>query len=1122
MLGSLFDVPPKLQWLISCSIMQRFTCCLCLLALALCAAAAAPELLDDRFELPPGFHIYRAASPELSGGSYDLCFDGMGRLLVGDGNAVRRLIDKDNDGVFDSFEVIATGLGWRGPQGLLVYGDRLYAVGGDGIQLFEGYLSGGPLVHRGRIGNKFNTGGDHEAHTILRGHDGYLYFIAGDGGGSKDRLHITEESSPVLFARAASVFRISPDGKKWECVSAGGRNPPNLGMNYLGELFSFDSDMEWHVGLPWWRPVRLNHWALGGDQGWQEVGAYPPHYIDCLPGILDVGRGSPTWGVFYEHTQFPEKYHDAFLVCDYRWKRESNDQYATTGRLVAFFLKRDGAGWKASMEELARPRAGARDATDKPINFALVDVDVAPDGSLYLSDHNQGIWRLSFGPTKNVTVTARAELNAPHAEVLERLLSLPQPDAAWNNTLQELLWSHLGVYARKLLQSVATDAKTSPPKRLRAVRLLAPDFNGLPVEFLETLAKDINPDIRGQAAWLLGIRARHDEVSILLRLLNDPEPFVRRRAAEAFTRVHVAEANGALIDHMGDPVRLVRYVAMNALAHRPTSRWFEKAVSESNPQIPMRALVASRIRRDVPDEPALRRVIRSLVDAKSLSPEDRLDLLRVLSLFQKSIEGDPVLRAGVTAHLLASFPDPDRDIRWEQVRLLGDYRVAPAFSRLLSLLESERDEVTQFHIAQAIAKLPEGWTEAEEQRLLRWFLGTQRGWFAEFAGKGVEFPHFWSTVLAKFGAQHRAALLRDLSAIEFGGLLGEVALDRLVSSPDAAKTLLQLYSINPKPEAKVRIVRALKSVPADEVSAFLRHEYDRVTNAPLRAVILQGLAGQPPHKNNLLLLQEGLRHANSDVVNTCAAGLLGYQVELTEDLARLLLSRLRERREMLASLEKLLAHLSQTQRPRSVSSSDNKRAAEEQTRAAALEFWTQWFETRFQKKFEPLPALTAVEKSDEEVHRFLLTESARGEKALLGGRVYETLQCHTCHGGGVTPGREGRIFGPDLAGVTRRLSRQDLADAFVYPSKQVADRFKGYEVELDDSTAVTGFITEQDEQSITLVDREQVRRIPRHKVRSSKPQSVSLMPAQLLNRLSWEEIRDLLAFLDEGVPPGSK
>jgi len=176
-----FMAPMRVQfWRTKLSLfMNRKILILTLLGTATCAEATPPALLDERFELPSGFHIYRAAGPELTGGSYAMTFDGEGRLLVGDGNAVRRLIDRDNDGVFDSFEVIATGLGWRGPQGLLVYGDRLFAVGGDGIQLFEGYRSGGTLVHRGRIGNKLGTGGDHDAHTIFRGHDGYLYFMAG-------------------------------------------------------------------------------------------------------------------------------------------------------------------------------------------------------------------------------------------------------------------------------------------------------------------------------------------------------------------------------------------------------------------------------------------------------------------------------------------------------------------------------------------------------------------------------------------------------------------------------------------------------------------------------------------------------------------------------------------------------------------------------------------------------------------------------------------------------------------------------------------------------------------------------------------------------------------------------
>jgi putative heme-binding domain-containing protein len=851
------------------------------------ACLGAADFLDDQFELPAGFHIQRVATQEQSGASYDLCFDPQGRLLVGDGNAVRRLKDNDNDGVFDGFEVIATGLGPRGPQGLLVWGDRLYAVGGDGLQMFEGYDSGGPLVHRGRLGAKLSTGGDHDAHTILRGPDDHIYLMAGNGSGIRDRLHITESNSPVIFEREASVFRISPDGKKWECIGSGGRNPPSLGMNYLGELFSFDSDMEWHVGLPWYRPVRLNHWAVGGEQGWQEVGAYPPYYIDCLPGVLDVGRGSPNWGVFYEHHLLPQKYRDNFLVCDYRWKRESNDQYSTSGRLVAFYLKRAGAGWKATMETVARPKPNARDKNGKRIQFALVDIAVAPDGSLYLSDHNQGIWRIACEPG--------------------------------------------GKHVQRVLEPW---------------------------------------EVRAKAAWWHGLRR---EVQPLIALLRDKDPFVRRRAAEGLTRLPVAEARGPLIQALNDPERLVRYVAMCALAHHPLSQWLDQALAKKHPQTQMRALVAGLIRRESPPRDKLQSVIGSLIRMKGLSGEDQLDLLRVIALFPKAVGPE------IEEFLLARFPETDRNVRWEKIRLMSEFRVSKAFPVLLRELETETDHVTQFHIAQTMARLPAGWRHEEESRLVVWFLGTQQGWFAQFGGKGVEFPAFWQTVLTDFAANHRLAFLAASNRIDLASLLGTVLIDSL--DVDA---LTALYETETVPEIKKKIARALKKFPGKAVA----------------------------------------------VAESAAA-------------------------------------------PRT------------------------------------------PEKSDDEIHRFILT--AKGGDAMRGAKVYEALQCNSCHGGGVTPGREGRFFGPDLAGIAQRLTKAELADALVYPSKRVEDRFKGVEIEFADATPLTGFITDQTAETVTLADREQVHRIPRSKIRSINPQSSSLMPDKILNRLSWDELHDLLAFLED--PP---
>jgi len=1099
----------------------------------------SPQDLADCFELPPGFHIYRAAGPAVSGGSYALTFDGEGRLLVGDGNAVRRLGDKDGDGVFDSFEVIATGLGWRGPQGLLVHGDRLFAVGGDGIQVFEGYRSGKELVHKGRIGNKFNTGGDHDAHTIFRGPDGYLYFMAGNGAGIGDRKHITEETSPVMFEREASVFRISPDGAKWECIAAGGRNPPNLGMNSLGDPFSFDSDMEWHVGLPWYRPVRLNHWAIGGDQGWQEVGAYPPYYIDCLPGILNVGRGSPTWGVFHEHNQLPEKYRDAYIVCDYRWKKESNDQYATTGRLVVFFLKRDGAGWKATMETLAKPKPGARDANGGPINFALVDVAVAPDGSLFVTDHNQGIWRLYYrdpagDPTGLLSappiLPEQSSLPTKPARILDEALSQPQPLSEWSRLRLEQIRDAFGGGFWRALRRMAADSRLPLNRRLRAVSILAAHFEQLPYDFLKVLSRDGAPEIRGQAAWLAGLRRRDAEMEALLNLITDRDPFVRRRAAEALTQFHSSKAISALIGRLGDSERLIRSVAMAALAHYRTASWFESAAAKPNPQIRMRALIAGLIRREPPSDEAVRNTIRLLLEDKSLQggtsfnrpaqqTENRLDLLRVLGLFRSSLESDPVLKSTITEYLLGSFPDADPDIRREQVRLLGEYQISQGFPKLLTLLETERDEVTQFHIAQAVSKLPAGWTPGEEGRLLRWMLGTQQGWFAQFGGKGVEFPLFLQTVLGDFARNHANALLNGAAQVDLGSLLGSVMIDLIARSPKPEEKLLDLYRGADKAEARTKIVAALKNAPDKSVSAFLRGEYERSNEPQLRAAILRSLASWPVEAPNLPLILRGLRHEETEVARACAEALIQFKPELDEPLANVLVSRLAERRSLYYAMDTALNTLSGQTRPGFKPGPEPGERLEESTRTATVGFWTRWYEQRFKKPFQPAAPASTKEQSDDEIRSFIMSAESKGGRAVRGARVYEQLQCNTCHGGGVTPGREGRLFGPDLSGVTRRLTRVELADAIVYPSRQVADRFKAVEIELKDSTRLTGFVTEQNDDFVMLADREQVHRLPRARIRSITPQSASLMPEHLLNALNRDDIRDLLAFLEDG--PGA-
>lgn len=1088
--------------------------------------APSPVLLDDRFELPPDFHIYRAASPELTGGSYDVAFDGQGRLLVGDGNAVRRLEDTNQDGVYDRFEVLVSGLGWRGPQGLLVWGDRLYAVGGDGLQLYDGYTRN-KLVHRGRLGAKLGTGGDHDTHTILRGYEGWLYLMAGNGAGIRDRTHITESNSPMLWEREASVFRLDPDGNRWECVAAGGRNPPNLGLNYLGDLFSFDSDMEWHVGLPWYKPVRLSHWAVGSDQGWQDVGAYPAYYIDCVPHVVAEGRGSPNWGVFYEHQQLPGQYRNAYLVCDYRWKRESNDRYATPGRLVAFFLDRAGADWKARMETLVRPKEGARDALDRPINFALVDIDVAPDGSLLLSDHNQGLWRVFYAP-KNASppipplAPDATPLPRKKADLLEAVLKQPQPLAEWSRLRMDAMRTNYGAGFEAGLQRIALQSRRPLDQRLRAMQHLAPGFARMEKSWLNKLAADREAEVRSQAAWFLGLRGGEESLTLLLRLFEDKDSLVRRRVAEALVRFHSARAIPALIDHMADPNRLTRFICMNALAHFPAADWFESATGKASPQIRMRALVALLFRKEPPPPEVTRRVIRSLLENRSPSDsaEDRLDLMRVLALFQKPLETDAETKQVVTEFLLDGFPADDAHARWEQVRLLGLFGAKRTFGQVLALLKTERDQTTQFHIAQSLARLPGGWTAEEENSAMDWFETTQRGWFAQFEDKGVEFPHFWSLVLSDFAAHHGAAFLQRAERIELTSLLGRALMDVLAERDPTGGSLIEFYRKQTQPEAQVRLALAMGRVPQAAVSQFIREQLIRATHASVREALLQSLAAQPVDENNVPWLMMGLSQFGDETARASASAILRHQPALTPALADACMQRFAESPRLFHLMEKLLVTLSGKRRVDFRPDADLNRRPEEPLRQAALGFWKTWYLDRFGRAFAPRTNPALPEKSDADLYRFLLGETVLGGSAERGGAIYERLQCHTCHGGGAAPGREGRLFGPDLAGVTRRLTRTALADALTYPSKEVADRFKAFLLEKKDDTALTGFIVEQNDDVVTFADAQQVHRVARSEIARLAPQTQSLMPERLLNGLSEEETRDLLAFLDNlGVSP---
>jgi putative heme-binding domain-containing protein len=151
-------------------------------------------------------------------------------------------------------------------------------------------------------------------------------------------------------------------GSKWELISTGYRNPFDMAFNEDGELFTYDSDMEWDMGSPWYRPTRVCHVTSGSEYGYRENNQkWSPTYPDNLPAVLNVGPGSPTNVMSGMNARFPEKYRRGIFSFDW-----------TFGIIYHIDLKPVGSSYKATAEEFI---------SGSPL--PLTDGAVGPDGAFY-------------------------------------------------------------------------------------------------------------------------------------------------------------------------------------------------------------------------------------------------------------------------------------------------------------------------------------------------------------------------------------------------------------------------------------------------------------------------------------------------------------------------------------------------------------------------------------------------------------------------------------------------------------------------------------------------------------------------------------------------------------------
>lgn len=250
------------------------------------------------------------------------------------GSGLYRLQDTDGDDQFDKITLLKAlaGEGEHGPHSIVLAPD------GKSIYVISGNHTDVPPMDAYRLPPVWQE-------------DNMFPLIKDPRGHANNRM-----------APGGWVARIDSLGQKWELVSAGYRNAFDLAFNEDGELFTYDSDMEWDFGMPWYRPTRICHVTSGSEYGWRTGNSkWSPLFPDNLPPVVNIGQGSPTNLVHGKSSRFPDKYKNALFASDWSF-----------GIIYAVHLKADGSSYTAEAEEFL---SGAP--------LPLTDGVFGPDGALY-------------------------------------------------------------------------------------------------------------------------------------------------------------------------------------------------------------------------------------------------------------------------------------------------------------------------------------------------------------------------------------------------------------------------------------------------------------------------------------------------------------------------------------------------------------------------------------------------------------------------------------------------------------------------------------------------------------------------------------------------------------------
>ena len=892
--------------------------------------------------------------------------------------------------------------------------------------------------------------GGHGMSGLIQGPDGKIYWGIGDIGANITTVDGVNHKYP----NQGVIVRCNPDGSDFEVFSHGHRNTHEFVFDAYGNIISSDNDGD-HAG----ESERLVHIVEGSDSGWRtnwQFGKYTDPKNNGYKVWMDEKLFVPRWEGQAAYIIPPiMNFHNGPTGMAYNPGTGLGKDWQNR-----FFLSE-------FVGDPSRSHIWSFDLKPKGASFDLnTDIDVVsgilptgvrfgPDGALYTADWIRGWDTKNYGRVWKIDVSEDKNDLVEERQETQRLMTLDYSEQSTDELMALLSYPDM-----RIRQKAQFELAKSTFWGYRAMK--------------DVLMKNPNQFTRIHAIWGIGqIAAKDmDKADCLVSLLSDSDSEIIVQSLKVLGDIRYKAAGAQyipLLKHESDRVKFFAAQALGRIAKENAVQPLLDMIAMNNDiDVYLRhagVLALSRIGKAEP------------MVALASNPNRSLRIAAVL-----------VLRRMQNAGVAKFLNDSDEYIVTEAARAINDdWSIQPALPALANLLTETRFTSEPLLRRAINAALRVG----GEKEL---------GSLIAFAKRKEVNSALRGEALAAIGTWGEPSVLDRVD----GRFRGKIKRDASIARQKIGKEIPELLT-DENPEILIGVSKTLEHLAIADYNKELFTVFAENKSPRVRAAMLSAL-GALKFKNIETVMKVGMAD-NDQEVRRAAVALLSQLEIPKENLSAIVnpifrSSSVGEQQTMLSVLAEMPIEKSEDVLQDLIRRAANKSFPEEATLdlIEAVEA---------SGSANLIAQLQQIKKSTQTTEGY--RETLYGGNWWQGQQVFSnnpTAQCVRCH---AVNGVGGEV-GPPLGHVADLLTREQLLEALIEPSKRIAPGYGSVTLTLLDGQVVTGVLEEETKDELILRTNDAEPMKIAHARIKKRENGASAMPA--VGRLiTKRELRDLIEYL---------